>query len=254
MEFGNQHKLLSGPYRSSWVADFETTTVAEDCRVWVWGVCNISNPEVFIWGTTIESFFQWCDQSDAMVFFHNLAFDGSFIMDLLFRQGYTWVEENPRPGQFTTLISNMGKFYSMEVCWRDGTTTEYRDSLKKLPMTVRLVAKTFNLEEGKGDIDYHLPRPIGYEPTPDEIDYLRRDVQIVAHALKQQMDEGMSRLTVGADSLAEYKELEGDRWFKKTFPILADDMDSEIRPPFQRDQAGQRPRLRREQPVSLHHV
>lgn len=229
MEFGNQHKLLSGPYRSSWVADFETTTIAEDCRVWVWGVCNISNPEVFIWGTTIETFFQWCEQSDAMVFFHNLAFDGSFIMDLLFRQGYTWVEENPRPGQFTTLISNMGKFYSMEVCWRDGTTTEYRDSLKKLPMTVRLVAKTFNLEEGKGDIDYHLPRPVGYEPTPDEIDYLRRDVQIVAHALKQQMDEGMSRLTVGADSLAEYKELEGERWFKKTFPVLADEMDSEIR-------------------------
>lgn len=164
-----------------------------------------------------------------MIFFHNLAFDASFIMDHIMKLGYVWVKENPRPGEFTTLISNMGKFFSMTVHWINGVQSEFRDSLKKLPMSVKMIAKTFKLDEGKGDIDYHLPRPKGYVPTGEEIDYLRRDVQIPARALCTQMEAGMHRLTVGADSLAEYKELTGKKLFEKNFPILGDDMDAEIR-------------------------
>ena len=221
--------MSTGHLIPAWVADFETTTVEEDCRVWVWGICSVSNPEVFHWGLDVESFIEWCQQHASLAFFHNLAFDASFMMDYLLKAGYTWVKENPRKGQFTTLISDMGKFYSVTVVWMNGHQTEYRDSLKKLPMTVARVARTFNLPEGKGDIDYHLPRPVGYQPTPEEIDYLRRDVQIIAHALHQQMMEGMTRLTVGSDSLAEYKDLTGKKLFEKTFPILSDEMDSEIR-------------------------
>ena len=221
--------LPNGPYGSVWVADFETTTAADDCRVWVWGACNVGKPEVFSHGNTVESFIEWCQQQELMVFFHNLAFDAAFLMDDMMKKGYVWVKENPKPGEFTSLISNMGKFFSMTVHWINGVRTEFRDSLKKLPMSVKMIAKTFKLPEGKGDIDYHLHRPKGYVPTDEEIDYLRRDVQIPAHALRIQMDEGMHRLTVGADSLAEYKELTGKRMFEKTFPILGDDMDGEIR-------------------------
>ena len=221
--------LPSGPYRTDWVADFETTTQAEDCRVWVWGACNVSDPDLFVHGKTVETFVNWCATATSVIHFHNLAFDMSFIFDYIMKDGYVWVKENPRPGQFTTLISNMGKFYSVEVAWRSGFSTEFRDSLKKLPMSVSMVAKTFQLEEGKGDIDYHLHRPVGWEPTPEELDYLRRDVQIIAKALKQQMDEGMHRLTVGADSLAEYKELFSKKKFAKYFPVLGPEMDDEIR-------------------------
>ena len=217
------------PLNNSWMADFETTTTADDCRVWVWGVCSINNPSVFEWGIDIASFCEWLWKHDNVTFFHNLAFDAGFLMDYIMKEGYTWVAENPRPGQFTTLISNMGKFYSIEIHWTNGATTELRDSLKKLPMSVRAVAKTFGMDEGKGDIDYHLPRPVGYIPTPEEIDYLRRDVQIPAKALAEQISQGMTRLTVGADSLEEYKELAGKKMFDKNFPVLADDMDAEIR-------------------------
>lgn len=222
-------KSHSTPLNNSWMADFETTTTADDCRVWLWGVCSINNPAVFAWGIDIESFCEWLWKHDTVTFFHNLAFDSGFLLDYIMKEGYTWVPENPRPGQFTTLISNMGKFYSIDIHWANGHRTELRDSLKKLPMSVAMVAKAFKMDEGKGDIDYHLYREVGYMPTEDELDYLRRDLQIPARALAQQISQGMTRLTVGADSLEEYKSLVSKKMFTKNFPVLSDDMDAEIR-------------------------
>jgi len=167
--------------------------------------------------------------------FFNLKFDGHFIVDWLLKNGYEHVETgmNQRlgKGQFTTLISDMNKFYSMTVCWLNGHTTEFRDAAKKFPnMSVSVLARAFKLDISKGDIDYHAERPIGYQPTEEELDYLERDVRIVAHALKQTMiDNGMRKLTIGADALNEYKTLIGKEQFNNLFPVFNQDMDEEIR-------------------------
>jgi hypothetical protein len=178
---------------------------------------------------TITSFFRHVEKLGSIVcYFHNLRFDGSFIIDSLFRMGYRHVQDNPRRGEFTTLISSMGQFYSMTVKWMDGAKTEFRDSAKKLPMQVSQIASAFELFEAKGDIDYHAYRPIGHEITRDERKYIINDVLIVAKAIKQQLDSGMTKLTIGADALAEYKSITG-KTFNAMFPILSDTMDAEIR-------------------------
>ena len=46
--------------RKVFVADFETTTNPEDCRVWAFAVCDIEEPEKVILGVTIEEFIEWC--------------------------------------------------------------------------------------------------------------------------------------------------------------------------------------------------
>lgn len=217
--------------RSTWVADFETTTDPDDCRVWGWGLCQedaetLDDVEI---GLDIDAFIERISKAAMVVYFHNLAFDGVFIIDRLFRLGYRHVGENPRRGEFSSLISNMGKFYSVTVMWETGHKTEFRDSLKKLPMSVSNVAKTFKLEESKGSIDYAAPRPVGYQPTPAERDYIARDVLIVAKALHQQFGAGMVKLTVGSDSLAEFKRLCGSKMFSRLFPILPAIIDDDIR-------------------------
>lgn len=212
------------------VADFETTTNADDCRVWLWAVCGIEDSEDWDWGTDLASFMSHVFESGAgHVYFHNLAFDGAFILDWLFNNGYTFNQERAGRHQFTTLISRMAKFYSITVVSPDGVRVEFRDSMKKLPMSVSNVAKAFGQDEGKGDIDFSLDRPKGYLPTFEELDYVRRDVQIVAKALKTQFAAGMTKLTVGADSLAEYKRLFGSKTFERTFPILNPTIDEDIR-------------------------
>ncbi len=215
--------------RELFVADFETTTNPDDCRVWGYGITNIDDIDAVSIGNNIEDFIRSISRRNCIVYFHNLKFDGGFIVDWLFRNKFKHVEKYPRMGEFTTLISNMGAWYTFTVMWRNGVRTEFRDSMKKLPMSVERIAKSFKLEEAKGEIDYNKNRPIGYKITDEEKDYIRRDVQIVARALAIQLVEGGSKLTVGSDALSEYKKITTKKYFEKLFPVLPLDIDAEIR-------------------------
>lgn len=170
-------------------------------------------------------------QQNTTCYFHNLGFDGRFILDWLMKHGYEFIEGDDlfENQTFKTLISGMGKFFSITVRWKNGHTVEFRDSLKKLPMAVRRIAKSFGMEMSKGDLDYDLYRAPGQQPTPEELDYLKRDCLIVANAMKEVLDNGMTRLTVASDALAEYKKLTGITYFEKLFPIFDHSMDMEIR-------------------------
>ena len=209
-------------------ADFETTTDVRDCRVWAWGVAFTDDVEDWHWGTDVLSFFEFVKRNEAVYHFHNLAFDGKFIIDALLKLGYHHTADQPRRGEFATLISSKGKFFQVDVNFRDGLRTRFRDSLKLFPMPVRSVAKAFGLAEGKGDIDYTAQRPRGYVPTPDELDYLRRDVQIVARALAENERRGLLGMTVGANAFADFKRRCG-RSYEAWFPVLSVDVDAEIR-------------------------
>ncbi len=214
------------------MADFETTTDPEDCRVWAWFLTNIDDDATDVeYGIDIDSFIKRMSMMNAQVYFHNLAFDGCFIMDWLFRNGYRHYVGDGRlmKGEFETVISESGKFYSITVRWHTGNRTEFRDSLKKLPMSVSKIAKSFQMVEQKLELDYHGYRALGHQLTPHEIEYGSADVVIVARALRQQLNEGMTKLTVGADSLAEYKSSFGIKNFKQLFPVLSYETDAEIR-------------------------
>lgn len=184
------------------------------------------------WGIDLESYVDEVAKENSTTYFHNLKFDGHFLIDWMLKHGYTYVDEGDRGlvrGTFSALISDQNKVYSITVRWWNGKNTEFRDSYKKLPMSVSNVARSFDLPMSKGELDYHAKREIGYQPTEEELDYLERDIRIIALALKEVLDSGMTRLTVASDSLAEYKRIVGEKWFKRTFPVLADDMDAEIR-------------------------
>lgn len=227
------HVARSKKTRVSYVADFETTTDADDCRVWGWGIVGVYDAEyehVRI-GYDLPSFLEYIKDKDANIYFHNLKFDGIFITDYILKDGYVRNESGHKlaPGEFKCVIDKMGKFYSITVVMKTGKTVEFRDSAKKLPMSLKRVAIAFNLEETKGDIDYHKPRPVGYIMDAVEQDYLRRDVVIIAKALRMEMDEGMTKLTVASDSMTEFKRLFGENNFKRVFPVLPNAMDAELR-------------------------
>ena len=208
MSSKNIRNLSIGQNQSAnWVADFETTTNPDDCRVWGWGLVSIDDPDGTVEiDNSIGSFMARVMTMNSVVYFHNLGFDGRFLLDWLLKNGYEHVlGKNVKWGEFRTMISKQGKFYSMTVRWMNGKRTEFRDSLKKLPMSVSYIARSFNTPELKGTIDYNLDRPIGWEITPEERKYIENDVRIVAHALRTQLIAGMTGLTVGADSLKEFK-------------------------------------------------
>ena len=102
-----------------YTADFETATWLEDeTYVWAWATCEIGNPDNIIIGNDIESFMEWCIKNDnTTLYFHNLKFDGEFIICYLLNNGYEYIvdKKEKKDKTFTTLISDMGLFYSIEI-------------------------------------------------------------------------------------------------------------------------------------------
>lgn len=216
-----------------YTADFETTTDIEDCRVWAFAICDVDNPDNVTYGNTIEGFFTLMQNlPNCKVYFHNLAFDVSFMFDYLLKNGYAWENDRfPRYDKgFTTVISDMNQVYSLRVNFGHGHTVTFWDSYKIIPLSIRQEAKAFSLEEGKGDLDYKAYRGVGHVLTEKEKDYIRRDVQIDARALAFMVGRGLNRMTIGACALADYKAgIGGDKSFRHHFPLLTADEDAFIR-------------------------
>ena len=123
--------------------------------------------ENFIYGTNINEFIEFCKKErNAVFYFHNLKFDGSFIIYWLLTHGFKHIEkkEEIEDYTFSTLISDMGQFYQITIYYEKGNKTVHKttfyDSLKIIPFSVDETAKTFNLPISKLSIDYNKPREI----------------------------------------------------------------------------------------------
>ena len=216
-------------------ADFETSTwIQDETYVWAWSLCNIEDPEQVDIGNSIESFFERIKkENNPYVYFHNLKFDGEFILFYLLKNGYEWVESREkRTGTFSTLISDMGLFYSIEVYFdvsKKVKKVTFIDSLKIINQTVESMPKTFKIPENKLTIDYNLRRERGHVLTKEEEDYVKNDVVIVAKALSYLFNMGLTKMTAGSNALSEYKKMLRMDIFRQMYKPLVYDIDKDIR-------------------------
>lgn len=221
---------------NKFTADFETTTLKEDCRVWAYGIFKIGSRDEFIYGNNINDFIEECKRlKNAKLYFHNLKFDGQFILSYLENNGYKHIKDKKEKEDktYTTLISDMGEFYEIEIYFRVRKKTTEKvtiyDSLKILNMSVSDVAKTFGLSIHKLELEYTKYREIGHILTDEELKYLRNDVEIMAQALDIMFKENLKKMTIGSDALTNYKERIGKDKFNKYFPVLDYEIDKDIR-------------------------
>lgn len=222
--------------RSCYAADFETTTDENDARVWAWAVCNVEDYTEFRYGKDMESFLEFCSdpRQNYKLWFHNLKFDGTYIIDFLLNNGFTWVNDRKekRDFTFTTLITDMGQFYNITIYFgikgHHTNKVEIYDSLKIFPnFSVERVAEGFNLPISKLKIDYDEYREVGHELTEEEINYIRNDVEIVARALKEMFSRGLTKMTIASDAMKNFKE--NFPSFRDKFPLLPPEIDKDIR-------------------------
>lgn len=216
-------------------ADFETATwVDDETWVWAWALCDIEEPTHVEVGNSIESFFERIKkEANPYIYFHNLKFDGEFILYHLMKNGFDHVEsKEKRTGTFSTLISDMGLFYSIEVYFEVGKKTKkvtFIDSLKIINQSVESMPKTFKIPENKLEIDYNAPREVGHILTGEEEAYIKNDVVIVAKALKYLFDMGLTKMTAGSNALSEYKQITRLNRFRSLYKPLNYEIDKDIR-------------------------
>lgn len=214
-----------------YTADFETTTDLDDCRVWAWAVCDIDNPDDIVRGIDMASFIDHCEKlANCKMYFHNLGFDGAFIIDWLERNSWLWTNKKPAWHHYKTLISDMNQVYAVELYFSEKRYVKIYDSYKIVPLSIANMAKSYNLPILKGSIDYTAKREVGHELTDEEIKYIDNDVQIAAMVLKKFFDEHLNHMTAGSNALYDYKQgCGGHRKFRYAYPVLTEEEDAFIR-------------------------
>lgn len=222
-----------------YMCDFETTVYdgQDYTEVWAAALVEIGTENVKIFHSIWEFFHYVLNlPGHSMLYFHNLKFDGFFILSYLLDTLH-WTEAITEESEgcniewlpewqmhsktFKYMISEMGQFYSIIMKYKKHLIM-IQDSLKLLPFSVEEIGRAFKTKHQKLNMQYKGLRYAGCEITSEEMEYIRNDVLVVAEALEIFFAEGHDKITIGSCCLDEYKKLTGLYQFEKWFPDLSE--------------------------------
>lgn len=185
-----------------YAADFETTTGAvseTETRVWSFAYDEIGKFDPKIYGS-ISDFFDFCGDPDSgikkRIYFHNLRFDGEFILwSALHDYGFKTALD-PKTGsmrkakdiiekEIVYAISDVGQWYFVAFVYR-GCRVEIRDSLKLLPLTLQQIGKDICTKYRKSEMNYDTKKSLS-DCTPADIEYIKNDVLVLSEALDKML-------------------------------------------------------------------
>jgi hypothetical protein len=203
-----------------YACDFETSVYEGQIHTEVWSsaMVELGSEDVKLFGN-IKDTFEYIYHSkrpwdEFILYYHNLKFDGAFIVDWLLKNRFTENHKAKERGTFNTVISDMGQWYMIVINYK-GVKITIRDSLKLFPFTLKQVGKAFNTKHQKTDMEYTNKFSLA-DCSESDIEYIKNDVLVLKEALEFMFGEGHDRLTIGSCCLAEYKNLIGadwDNWF-----------------------------------------
>lgn len=193
------------------VADFETCYTSEErenVRVWAWGLLDFQTGE-YQDGNNINTFFDKImnDKNVYDIGFHNLKFDGSFIIPKLFKMGFEylpnnvfmdkWQNEEDLTNKFTHNITSMGQWFNIIIAKSTNANKSTPafiniwDTAKLFPNTkLKELGIQYNTNAQKIDENkefYERIRPEGYTFNDEESAYLKADCMVLAEVLREQL-------------------------------------------------------------------
>ena len=204
-------KSFKNKYVNHCVADFETCYTSEDrenVRVWGWGLLDYITGE-YAEGNDINGFMDriLTDNKVYDIGFHNLKFDGSFIIPKLFKLGYKYIPNNEFmdkwqkgedvTGYFTHNITTMGQWFSVTIAKEKQANkstpafVHIWDTFKLFPKKLKEIGIQYNTKVQKIEEDsafYDRIRPAGHKLTREESEYLKADCQVLGFALVKQLE------------------------------------------------------------------
>lgn len=210
-----------------YACDFETSVYAGqvNTEVWASGACQLGSHKLLIWNN-LDDFMEWALtlKESTVLYFHNLKFDGSFIVSWLLKKGYKHFHgkiADMKMDEFSTSISEMGLWYKINLpVINSHSTVEIRDSLKLLPFSLRKVTKDFGVCHQKLEMEYVGERHAGYQMNEDEQAYFENDLIGLAECLEEVFNRGINSLTIGSECMKEFKKGFERTEYSHLFPDL----------------------------------
>ena len=208
--------------------DFETTvdndtSKQEKTEVWSACFCEIGTEEAVIMHSINQFMNYWlkAQNENVTLFFHNLKFDGSFILDWLYHNTqykeasegeiekgtFNFLPKKQMPAySYSYLISSMGQWYSITIKGKDHIIT-IKDSLKLMSFALADIGKAFKTKHQKLEMEYKGERYAGCKISKDEEAYIKNDVLVLSEALQFMFNEGHNKMTIGSCCMSEYKNI-----------------------------------------------
>lgn len=218
------------------VADLETTCYEgqEFTEVWLGGILSLDYKKKRI-VYSMDEFMNlvFTLPHNALIFFHNLKFDGSFLLDWLERHNFS---ASLKPGtyngkkavrfkktdemfsrEYSAFISSRGLWYNI-IVKKGRNIYTFRDSLKLLPFSLDKITQDFDVEHKKLTMEYTKYRESGCDVSPEEMEYFEHDLYGLAECLNIMIDLGFDGFTIGSCCLKYFRELYGKFEFSVDFP------------------------------------
>lgn len=218
-------------------ADFETTVwtkemlkergVSEQTSTEVWSAAyaELYSDHVQVLHSIDEFLADLFSMNENIVcWFHNVRFDGSFIVDYLLRHNWKYNNAKPRDmasKEFKALISAENRWYSVTLKYGK-KVIELRDSAKLMPFSLKEIGIAFRTEHQKLDMEYKGNRYAGCPISASELEYIINDVLVLKEALEIMIGDGHDKLTIGSCCMIEYKKMFTIGDFNLIFPNLKD--------------------------------
>lgn len=221
--------------------DFETTVYEgqDKTEVWASSLCELWTENVIVHhsiGDTMLFFENLCENYNIISYYHNLKFDGMFILSWLLnnkrfkessytvkdgeRDCHIWEKRTQMPRySYQYTISGKGQWYSIIIKFKKNKW-EIRDSLKLLPFTLKQLGASFKTKHQKKEMEYEGERYAGCNISGAEMEYIKNDVLVLKEALEIMFEQGHKKITIGSCCLSEYKSIFTNTLFKQLFPSL----------------------------------
>ena len=194
------------PKQDIYCADYETTPyeqylVEGQTRVYLWKLMGVDN-DVDVMGIDMESFIsQLSTIGSGIIYFHNLSFDGEFILWWLLENGYEYNEEE-KPKTFSSIIDETGSIYEIKLCLDAKKVYTIRCSYKLFPKSIKDIGEmvgipklneTHNYNEFK---NYH-----SIEEVPEEEKmYITNDVRIMVALIRYLKSMSIKGITMSSSA------------------------------------------------------
>ena len=220
-----------------YVADFETSHENRNNKdyAWVWcaGYSRLFTTKIHQQGNIKDFVNSLLKGETKKVYFHNLKFDGQFLLSYFLYKGYKYSDNLNKDKQISYVIDSMGTFYNISVTFTNSKgqikRCRFYDSAKIYPYSLKVLAKQFNFEEQKEEMDYDLVRYPNHNLTPNEQSYFEKDIIILRKAMEEAYNRDVKKMTIGSNALQEYKDIIGKENFKILYPQIPKQIDSYLR-------------------------
>lgn len=204
-------------------------------RVWLAGVKNLESMETETF-TSLDDFMRRIlgrgDNQNIEIAFHNLRFDGSYIVPWLLRNGYEASEGKPKDKEFSILIDDMNNWYTINIQVTKRRRVLIWDSQKLFPLPLKKVHKVYGTPTKKlyePPEFYSAVRGPDHVPDDNELMYFENDLGVLAEALNVHIGiYGLTfKKTQASQSFFEFEK--SFPCWKLRFPPLDEDTDEWMR-------------------------